>query len=794
MADVTEVIHKISYEVNDDALNNATKAIHTQIAELDELTRKLNTYQRQMTRLADGEVRKLDDLSRKIDDVNRKIAGSASKLEGIFKQVGNGILDGIGANGRVEDAVEKMTGNIIKQFKEIKKFDFKNIAKLATNLFSFTNIAPLAISFLIDIAAKLFNTSEAAKEADSSYADFLETLKGNRKSSLRAIDEQVGDARLAINTVNDNTLPEQNRRGAAEQLKSKYASVYQNYDIDDIVAGRASSANNNLLTQIKHYEESRLIQKNIVAAKEQIRDAEEKELDLLKKKTEAQRKYEERISVPLSNKDSNLGEIKIRQKLAEAKAQYEQEYNDVRSRRIILQKIIAKGDKEVSRLANLSPDLSFPYVEQPETKANTHATIKPKPGEAPEVELKLKIDTEYNEKAIEEYVQEIKKASENKLQEGHDKQIRNTDDRELNDLIGLEERYKNDKLTFEEYEKEKLEIADRYKELRLKKELEYLQSLQLIYQQDAEKREALLLKQKEIELELKRLQNKKNNTDDENEEEKAAELRKQRRQEAISEFQNLAEAAVEAYNTISEAQIKALDKEISIREKRVENARKLAERGNAEALRLEEERLEEAQRKRDQIAKRQASVNAALAVSNSLVAVTGAIASAVKGDGYSLAARVAAAIAAVLGALSAGYAFVQSFSDDADSFATGVVDYKGKGGPRDDSNWVRISSGESVITAEGTQKNRALLEAINNGTAFQMLDTSLPLLMPSFKQPSVVNHNYATTQEMKGLEHKLDDVVNAIEDNKLRQNIFFNEQGVGIMTERAMNRNRKRWM
>lgn len=259
-------------------------------------------------------------------------------------------------------------------------------------------------------------------------------------------------------------------------------------------------------------------------------------------------------------------------------------------------------------------------------------------------------------------------------------------------------------------------------------------------------------------------------------------------------YQIMAETAVEAYSKIAQAQIKALDKEISIREKRVEEARKLAEKGNTEALRMEEERLEQAQRKREQIAKREAAVNAALALSNSLVAVTGAIANAVKGDPYSIAVRVGSAIAAVLAALAAGYTFVQSFSSSNNAFADGVVDYKGAGGPRDDKNWVRISSGESVITADGTKRNRTLLEAINKGAAFQMMDASLPMFSPAFAQPAVINNRYATAYEMKGLERKLDSVVDAIEGNRLKQNIFFNEQGVGIMTEKAINRNRKRWM
>lgn len=266
-----------------------------------------------------------------------------------------------------------------------------------------------------------------------------------------------------------------------------------------------------------------------------------------------------------------------------------------------------------------------------------------------------------------------------------------------------------------------------------------------------------------------------------------SEEQKENIKEGIEGYQQLAQAAADAYSKIIQAQIDALDKEISVREKRVEEAKKLAERGNTEALRLEEDRLRKAQEQRAKFARQQQTVNAAITVSNAIAAVARA---ALEGGGFGSAATIAALIAA----LAAGYAAVSSMTSDTESFATGVVDYKGKGGPRDDKNWVRISSGESIITAAGTQKNRAILEAINQGAALHMIDPTLPMMMPMLKLPGSRQGNaYAETKDLKRLETKLDEVVGAIENNKLKQNIFFNEQGIGIMTERAIQKDRKRW-
>lgn len=253
----------------------------------------------------------------------------------------------------------------------------------------------------------------------------------------------------------------------------------------------------------------------------------------------------------------------------------------------------------------------------------------------------------------------------------------------------------------------------------------------------------------------------------------------------IDSYRQLAGAAADAYNSVLRVQAATLDKEISLREKRVEEAKKLAERGNTEALRLEEERLRKALQLREQFARRQQTVNAAITVSNAIAAVARA---ALEGGGFGSAATIAALVAA----LAAGYAAVTSLSNTGEAFADGVVDYKGRGGTREDKNWVRISAGESIITARGTQKNRELLEAINKGAEWQM--PMQPVSLPVLQQPAIAGTTaYATAKDLGRLEEKLDEVVGAIESNQLKQDIFFNEQGVGIMTQKAVQRERRRW-
>jgi hypothetical protein len=261
---------------------------------------------------------------------------------------------------------------------------------------------------------------------------------------------------------------------------------------------------------------------------------------------------------------------------------------------------------------------------------------------------------------------------------------------------------------------------------------------------------------------------------------------KRRRHEiekSISAYTSLVDTAVQAYQTITEAQIKALDKEIEIRQKRVDAATKLAERGNTEALRIEEERLAAAEKKRDEYAKRQAIINSALAVSNAIVAVAEAAAQ----SGVGAIATVPAVIAAIV----AGYAAISAATRESGSFKDGVVDFQGKGTGTSDSNVVRISHGESVITAAGTQRNKEVLEAINRGAVFNMLQPSIkPMYMPAATQGM---GGYASRGELKGLEKKMDTLIDTVAANGTTVHARMDERGMSLMTVKQIRREHNRF-
>lgn len=262
--------------------------------------------------------------------------------------------------------------------------------------------------------------------------------------------------------------------------------------------------------------------------------------------------------------------------------------------------------------------------------------------------------------------------------------------------------------------------------------------------------------------------------------EKEQETLDERKEAYKDAYSSIVNTAVSSFQQIYEARLRFLDMEFEAQSERVNQARLLAEKGNTEQYDLEVKRLNDLQSERERLAKQQMQLNAAVQASNSAVALTEAIGAVVgaaaKGDPYTIAARIAAAVAALIGGVAAvKTAFQPGFKD-------GVIDLDGPGDGKSDSIPARLSKGESVITAEATAKNKAILQAINDGAVFSM--------------PHVHNsHNmsYATNMDMGGVIKELRAVKQAVADNKFKQDIFFNEYGVGTLTERAMKQNQRQW-
>ena len=74
-------------------------------------------------------------------------------------------------------------------------------------------------------------------------------------------------------------------------------------------------------------------------------------------------------------------------------------------------------------------------------------------------------------------------------------------------------------------------------------------------------------------------------------------------------------------------------------------------------------------------------------------------------------------------------------------FATGVINFQGKGTGTSDDNLVKISHGESIIKADATAKYADILEQINNGS-FKMPDVSMNDISTTYVTPQGIVIDY----------------------------------------------------
>ena len=254
--------------------------------------------------------------------------------------------------------------------------------------------------------------------------------------------------------------------------------------------------------------------------------------------------------------------------------------------------------------------------------------------------------------------------------------------------------------------------------------------------------------------------------------------------------------ATNAASTFIEVLQNALSTEISIREKRVERAKQIAERGNAELLQLEEERLRKVEAQQEKHARTQMAINSAMAISESIVAVARA---AKDGGGWFSIATVLATI----GALASGFAMVKSMTqDNISGFKDGVVGLHGTGSETSDSIPARLSRGESVITAKGTNAgdNAEILRMMNDGTAFsipemhQMINSVSNISTPNLKMKEdvIVSKNKSEkNNDFKELKSEIIELRQAVENQK-PSSFSIDQDGVVAMTNAVNEKKRKR--
>lgn len=252
-------------------------------------------------------------------------------------------------------------------------------------------------------------------------------------------------------------------------------------------------------------------------------------------------------------------------------------------------------------------------------------------------------------------------------------------------------------------------------------------------------------------------------TKDQTEQEK--ELEKKRKDQQLENIQTVAKATIDLINQVIDARIREADSAIQAQEKRIEQAKAIAEKGNAEVLQLEQERLDKLQKERAKFVRQQQALAFIELASNSAIAISKAAA-----EGGAAAPFT---IAATLVALAAGFVAARSQAQAAAGFEKGG--YTGDGGKSETAGVVH--KGEFVFTKEKTSKYRSLFEAIHKGRT--------PEMALGLGEKIIVVNNHNMDQQLSRIE-------TAIREQS-RMNLSIDERGIhGLVSHYQFKENRIR--
>jgi len=242
-------------------------------------------------------------------------------------------------------------------------------------------------------------------------------------------------------------------------------------------------------------------------------------------------------------------------------------------------------------------------------------------------------------------------------------------------------------------------------------------------------------------------------------------LEKEKREKIKQGIEDVRKATIDFINQVIEARIREADAAISAQEKRIEQAKSIAEKGNAEVLQLEQERLDKLTKERAKFVRAQQALAFIELALNSSIAI--AKAAAVGGP------AAAFTITATLLALAAGFISARSQAQAAAGFERGG--YTGDGGKSETAGVVH--KGEFVFTKEKTTKYRSMFEAIHKGR-------NPELALGVGEKIIVVNNG--------NMDEKLSRIETAIREQS-RMNLSIDERGIhGLVSHYQFKENRIR--
>lgn len=778
---VVDILHELTFEANTDVLQAVNEEFGTQIKQMQELKNKELEYQQLLERTSQSDIRN-----------RRIIEGLLNNTRRQYEQIATAVGRQVAANDRLNTSLQQTSRNLSnlsmagsQLLREAPAFAFSiqtgilalsnnipilldqlraaRVAGSSTNeifralgqsVFGLTGLLTIAVSVLTIFGDKLFGSSKAAQESKISIDQVTSSLDKYAKI-LRDVanlnDEGAAAAKRELEMI----------RAKSEALNSAFQKEKAVYDGEKALR---AAERKDLVDRITLYQS---VADAVIAAtanpNERRRSLPKTALSgaLFQTAGTPSQVFESLIKgLPNANRKElvdafNQGALTPRA-IKERVSLLNQELKALDASSDAAE--TAFGAKQLANLRKLNDELDK-TIEKNEF-AFQKLRVQRGEGELDEIRKANEIELRESERQLDREIENAEK--EGLLTSGIQRKY---EEIRLQIRRSYNEKLLQENIKFFEKEKEDFEkLIDELNKLREKS-------------QPAAGRGGTLFRSEGADEYLKSVNDeiKKGFKQDEERNKRSKELIRDSLDYALN-------TTVQTLNQIYEMQLYYLDKEISARRERVEQAKELAEKGNTEILESELNRLRETEAERERVAERQLQLNALLQASGAAIAAVQAIQTVTNagatGDPYGAPVRIAAAVAA----LAAGFAFVTNLMQATRAgFKDGVIGLDGAGTETSDSIPARLSKGESVMTAAETKKYRPFLEAMRDGTFHNMIaHTASPVVMNA-------------TNDYSRLEKKLDGVIDAIGMSGTNVNAKVDERGVSIMTERYSRYERNKW-
>lgn len=288
------------------------------------------------------------------------------------------------------------------------------------------------------------------------------------------------------------------------------------------------------------------------------------------------------------------------------------------------------------------------------------------------------------------------------------------------EIIKLTQEFQSGAINYDKYQKELTRIATAESKKRIEQQIQenvvLLQGVLIRQQREQDPQRQKELKDQEVQLRQQLADLRRQLAGAEAQDTQQADADNNARIQRIATYAQaiggIVNQVVAFWQMANEAEQRALERSISLQERRVDAATRIAERGNAEYLRLEEDRLNELQVKQENAARRQMAINAVLQTSQALTAFVTALAQGIATGGPLGGIAIATA---VIGLIASGYAIISSLQQkNQPTFFKGTKSVKRENGEPAGRDTVpaMVNEGEAIIPTDTNREYAPTVAAI----------------------------------------------------------------------------------